>query len=113
MKISRQWLEKINGLPRQKFVRVDEDFYVSEEINGTEEMELHKDIVNKNELKEKIEVMNDLDAGFILRIRDKIFVSGKSESLDLPRLFNKSEMRQRSSNLLRRDFSDFVVVEKE
>lgn len=113
MKITRVWLDKINGLPKQKFVRVEEDFFVSEVVKGGEEVELHKSIAEKDNLMEKIEKMNDLDAGFILRIRDKIFLTGVSESLGLPRLFNMSEMRQRSLNLLRLQFSDFTVVERE
>lgn len=111
MKITREWLESINGEPKQKFVRVEENFYVFEKIEKGTEMGLHKDIAKKNRLMDKIEAINDLDAGFILRIRDKLFLTGRSESLALPRLFNMSEMRQRSLNLLRRDFSDFIVEE--
>lgn len=113
MKITRKWLDKINGLSKQKFVRVEEIFYVSSAIEKNGEMGLHKGIAEKDNLMEKIENMNDLDAGFILRIRDRLFLTGASESLGLPRLFNMSEMRQRSLNLLRLQFSDFTVVERE
>ena len=111
MKITRAWLDKINGLPKQKFVRVEENFYVFEKVENGTEMGLHKEIAKKNGLIDKIETINDLDAGFTLRIRDRLFLTGESESLGLPRLFNMSEMRQRSLNLLRRDFSDFIVEE--
>lgn len=113
MKITRKWLDEINGLPRQKFVRVEEDFFVSDIIKEGEEMELHKKIAEENQLIKKIESLNDLDAGYILRIRDKLFLTGASESLGLPRLFNMSEMRQRSLNLLRSQHSDFMVVKLE
>lgn len=111
MKIDKAWMEKVNGMPKQKFVRVEEDIFVSDPAQISA-MGIHMEIAKKDDLMDKIETINDLDAGFIERVREKIFVSGASESLGLPRFFNMAEMRHRTLNLLRRDFSDLAVEEK-